>query len=322
MFASRKVRYPRSWLRFDVVAGLTAAAVVIPKALAYATVAGLPVQVGLYTAFVPMVIYAMLGTSRPLSVSTTTTLAILVSTALDRAVPGGDAAALMTATATLGLLVGGILVLASILRLGFLANFISEPVLIGFKAGIALVIVTDQLPKLLGMHFTKGGFFHNLAAIVHGLPHASLITIAVGGLTIGALVAFERFVPRAPAPLLVVAAAVAGVTLLGLPALGVETVGHVPTGLPSVTLPDASLIELLWPVALGIALMSFTETIAAGRAFVRDDEPHPQANRELLATGPRESRRHAARCHAGRRRHDPDRGQSPCGARARRSRNS
>ena len=145
-------------LRFDVVAGLTAAAVVLPKAMAYATVAGLPVAVGLYTAFVPMAIYAFLGTSRVLSVSSTTTLAILAGTQLGLAVPDGDPAQLLTAAATLTALVGVILLLAALLRLGFVANFISTPVLTGFKAGIGLVIVLDQVPKLLGIHFTKQGF--------------------------------------------------------------------------------------------------------------------------------------------------------------------
>ena len=139
--------YHRDWLRYDVIAGLITAAVVIPKAMAYATIAGLPVQVGLYTALVPMVIYAMVGTSRPLSVSTTTTLAILTASQLGQVAPGGELAPLISASATLTLLVGAILLVASLLRLGFIANFISEPVLVGFKAGIALVIVLDQIPE-------------------------------------------------------------------------------------------------------------------------------------------------------------------------------
>jgi high affinity sulfate transporter 1 len=277
--------YQPEWLRLDVVSGLTAAAVVIPKAMAYATIAGLRVEVGLYTAFLPMVIYAALGTSRPLSVSTATTLAILSAAALGLAVPGGDAAALMTASVTLALMVGVILVAASILRLGFVADFISEPVLTGFKAGIGLVIVLDQVPKLLGIHFDKGSFFHNLASIVQALPESSMAIVAVGGLTMVVLIAFERFFPRAPAPLVAVAGAIAAVSLLGLPDYGVSTVGEVPTGLPSLTLPDFSLFAQLWPAALGIALMSFTETIAAGRAFARPGEPFLQPNRELLATG-------------------------------------
>ena len=277
--------YRKQWIRPDIVAGLTAAAVVIPKALAYATIAGLPVQVGLYTAFLPLIIYAVLGSSRPLSATTTTTIAILSAAALGAAVPDGDAPALLTASATLTLLVGGILVLAGLLRLGFVANFISEPVLVGFKAGIGLVIVLDQLPKLMGIHFAKGSFFHNILGIVQNIPDASLATVVVGVVMIAMLVALERFFPRAPAPLIAVAAGIAGVSVLGLQAYGIKTVGQVPTGLPSVTLPDFSLIAELWQPALGIALMSFTETIAAGRAFAESDDPPPRANRELWATG-------------------------------------
>ncbi len=277
--------YQAEWFRPDVVAGLTTAAVVIPKAMAYATIAGLPVQVGLYTAFLPIVIYSVLGSSRVLSVSTTTTLAILTAAELGEVVPSGDAASLLSASATLTLLVGAMLMLASILRLGFVANFISEPVLIGFKAGIGVVIVLDQVPKILGVHFARGTFVQNLLATVHGVPKTSLATLGVGVAMIVLLVGMERFIPLAPAPLLAVAAGIAGAFFLNLQAHGVELVGHIPRGLPSFTPPALSLAVQLWPGALGIALMSFTETIAAGRAFARGDEPSPQANRELLATG-------------------------------------
>ncbi len=277
--------YERDWLRPDVVAGLTTAAVVIPKAMAYASIAGLPVQVGLYTAFLPMVIYAVLGTSRVLSVSTTTTLAILAAAEMGEVVPNGDPASLLAASATLTLLVGAMLVLASILRLGFIANFISEPVLIGFKAGIGVVIVLDQVPKILGIHFARGTFLQNLLATLHGIPRTSLATLAVGISMVVLLVGMERFVPRAPAPLVAVASGIAAAFFLNLHAHGVELVGLIPHGLPPFTPPVLSYASQLWPGALGIALMSFTETIAAGRAFVSGDEPSPRANRELLATG-------------------------------------
>lgn len=272
-------------LRFDVVAGLTAAAVVLPKAMAYATVAGLPVAVGLYTAFIPMVIYALLGSSQVLSVSSTTTLAILAGTQLGLAVPDGDAAGLATATATLTVLVGAMLLLARLMRLGFIANFISAPVLTGFKAGIGLVIVLDQLPKLIGIHLTKQGFFHDLLAIVQHLPETSLVTLAVAAATLLVLIGMERLWPHSPAPLVAVGGGIAAAWFLALPALGVSTVGHVPQGFPSLTWPDPQLIEQLLPGALGIALMSFTETIAAGRAFARPEDPPVDANRELIATG-------------------------------------
>jgi MFS superfamily sulfate permease-like transporter len=196
-------------LRFDLVAGLTAAAVVLPKAMAYATVAGLPVAVGLYTAFIPMIVYALLGTSRVLSVSSTTTIAILAGTQLGLVVPDGDPAKLITATATLSAMVGVFLMLASVLRLGFVANFISTPVLTGFKAGIGLVIVLDQVPKLLGIHIEKAGFFRDLLSVAQHLPGTSLLTLAVAVATLVVLVGMERLWPRAPAPLVAVGGAIA-----------------------------------------------------------------------------------------------------------------
>ena len=272
-------------LRFDVLAGLTAAAVVLPKAMAYATVAGLPVAVGLYTAFIPMVIYAFLGSSKVLSVSSTTTLGILAGTQLGLAVPDGDPAKLIIAVATLTALVGILLILAALLRLGFVANFISTPVLTGFKAGIGLVIVLDQIPKLLGIHITKQGFFRDLLSLVQHVPETSLITMAVAASTLLVLVGMERLWPHSPAPLVAVGGGIATSWFFGLDAQGVPTVGLIPQGLPSLTLPDFALILQMVPGALGIALMSFTESIAAGRAFAGGTEPSINANRELIALG-------------------------------------
>jgi high affinity sulfate transporter 1 len=275
----------REWLRSDIVAGLTTAAVVIPKGMGYATVAGLPIQIGLYTAFVPMIVYAVLGTSRVLSVSTTTTLGILTAAELGVVAPDGDPATLMQATALLTLMVGGALVLASLLRLGFIANFISEPVLVGFKAGIAIVIIVDQLPKVLGIHFDKGSLLHNVREIGVGLSHLSLRTFALGVTTIAGLGLIEKYRPQWPAPLIAVALAIAGVAWLGWDDHGIELVGAIPAGLPALTRPDFGLAAQLWPGALGMALMSFTETAAAGRAFAGSDEPPPRPNAELFATG-------------------------------------
>src|SRR5262245_19780234 len=277
--------YKSEWLRADIIAGLTTAAVVIPKAMAYASIAGVPVQVGLYTSFLPMIIYALFGTSRVLSVSTTTTIAILTAAQLNLVVPGNDPAAMQCARVMLTLLVGVILVVSGILRLGFVANFISEPVLIGFKAGIGVVIVVDQIPKLLGIHIEKAGFIHNIFQILAHLPETSIPTLLVGLVMIAILVGVEHFAPKAPAPLIAVAVGIAGMSLLGLEKYGVSAVGSIPRGLPSFQLPNFSYALKLWPGALGIALMSFTETVAAGRAFARSDEPHLRANQELFATG-------------------------------------
>ncbi|MGI0522832.1 SulP family inorganic anion transporter [Rhizobium giardinii] len=283
--ASRSSGQSETGLRPDVIAGLTAAAVVLPKAMAYATVAGLSVSVGLYTAFIPMIVYAILGTSRVLSVSSTTTLAILVAAQLALVVPDGSPAGLVVATATLTALTGVLLAAASVLRLGFVANFISAPVLTGFKAGIGLVIVLDQVPKLFGIHITKDGFFRDVLSVAQHLPESSVLTLAIGGVALVLLLAMERLWPHSPAPLAVVGAGIAVSWLAGLSAGGVATVGHIPQALPSITLPDLGLVMQLLPGAIGIALMSFTETIAAGRAFALPSEPPIRSNRELLATG-------------------------------------
>ena len=277
--------YQPTWLRGDVVAGLTAAAVVVPQAMAYGDIAGLPLVVGLYTALVPLIVYAVMGTSRPLSVTTTSTIAILTAGALHRVAPNGATDVLVAGAATLTFLVGAILLLASVLRLGVVANFISEPVLIGFKAGVGLTIVVDQIPKLLGVHFPKGHFFQNLLSILNHLPHASVPTILLALAMLALQLGLQRFLPRVPASLVTVVAGISVSGLAGLNRFGIELVGDVKGGLPPFTLPQLSFLDQLWPPAIGIALMSFVETIAAGQAFRGLDEPRPAANGELVAIG-------------------------------------
>jgi sulfate permease, SulP family len=276
--------YQKDWFRSDAVAGLTTAAVVIPQSMAYASIAGLPVTAGLYVALVPMLVYALLGTSRPLSVSSTSTLAILTATQLALPVPDAEPARLVAAASALALLVGAFLIAAAVLRLGFLANFISDPVLTGFKAGIGLVIVVDQVPKLLGVHIERGHFFRKILSILQHVPETSISTLILGAATVGILLGMKRFLPRAPAPLVAVALGVSAAGLLG-PRLGVALTGHIPAGIPNPIVPDLMLLPSLWPAALGMALMSFTESIAAGRAFARHDDPPPVPNRELIALG-------------------------------------
>ena len=277
--------YKKEWLRLDALAGLTTAAVVIPKSMAYATIAGLPVQAGLYVALVPMFVYALLGSSRPLSVSTTSTLAILTAAALSRAVPAADAAQLMVAASTLALMVGGILIVAGVLRLGFVANFISDPILTGFKAGVAIVILFGQVPKLLGVHVADGHFFRFIFATLQHVSDTNVTTLIVSVVSLVILIGLHRLSPRAPAPLVAVIIGIAAAGMLGLKAAGVALTGEVPAGLPSLVLPNIALAKILWPGALGMALISFTESIAIGRAFARHDDPRPVPNRELIALG-------------------------------------
>ena len=229
--------YRKEWLRFDIIAGLTTAAVVIPKAMAYGAIAGLPLVVGLYTALVPLVVYIVMGTSRPLSVSTTTTLAILTAGALGEAVPGGDAASLMAASATLALLAGGFLLLGGLLRLGAVANLISDPVLTGFKAGIGLIIVLDQLPKLLGIHIAKAGFFRDIVSIGGHLPETSLPTLLFALAMLVFMLGLEHFAPKVPAPLATVALGIAVSAFVGLDKNGDLPGGDGPGGAPFLRSP-------------------------------------------------------------------------------------
>jgi SulP family sulfate permease len=272
-------------LAADLIPGLTTAAVVVPKALAYATIAQLPVQAGLFAALVPMAVYAVLGSSRVLSVSTTTPIAILCATAIGEALRANPGLDPLTAAATLSVLVGMMLIVARVLRLGFLANFISEPVLTGFKAGVGLVIVVDQLPKLLGIHITKAGFFRDVASIATHVPELSWPTLAVALATLATIAIARRFLPKSPAPLLAVAVGIAASAIVGLEAAGVSVVGAIQGGLPIPRLPQPALFEAMWPAAAGIALISFTESVAAARAFVGRADPAIDANRELLALG-------------------------------------
>lgn len=279
--------YQSAWLRPDLMAGLTAAAVVIPQVMAYATIAGLPVQVGLYVALVPMFVYTLLGTSRPLSVSSTSALSILTGTALLSMVgPTSDPADYVLPAATLAFLVGVVLILASLLRLGLLADFISLPVLTGFKAGIGVVIFVSQLGKVLGLSIPSGSSVSaTLVTIFTSLDQINWPTVALAAFTLAILVFLPHFVPRIPAALVAVAVGIALSAFFNLSQLGISLIGNIPTGLPSFSLPNLSLVGSLWLPAIGIALMSFTESTAVARAFRRHGEPAADANQELFALG-------------------------------------
>jgi len=284
-FASWPFSYRREWLRADLVAGLTAAAVVIPKAMAYAVIAGLRVEAGLYAALAAMLVYPLLGSSRPLSVTTTSALAMLTMAGIGEISAGRTGVEAASAAATLSLLVGGILVLARLFRLGFAAKFISKPVLIGFEAGVGIVDTVGQLGPLIGVHVKSTSVVGTLLELPGLVPGVHLVTVLVALAGIGVLLVTPRLFPRLSAPLVWLALSIGASALLGLGALGVPLVGEVPAGLPSLALPDLSLAGRLWPAALGIALMSFTESVAAARTFCRPGDPPIDSNQELLAVG-------------------------------------
>jgi hypothetical protein len=277
--------YRRQWLRGDLAAGVTTAAVVIPQAMAYATIAGLPVQTGLYVATVPMLVYALLGTSRPLSVSTTSTLAALTAAAVAVAAHG-DPSRAPAAAATLAALSGGLLLGAGLLRLGVMADFISAPVLAGFKAGTGLLIAAGQLGKVLGVPQEGDSFPAKVGSALSHLGQVSWPTVGLAAGSIVILLGLRRWGPRSlPGPLIVVALGVLLAVATGLADRGVALVGEIPPGLPRVEAPDLAMVTVLLPAAAGVALMAFVESIAAARAFTAGDEPEVDADQELRALG-------------------------------------
>lgn len=278
-------RYQSGWLKLDVIAGLTAAAVVIPQAMAYASIAGLPVEVGLYTALVPMIVYAFFGTSRPLSVSTTSTIAMLTASELLRVTGSSDPYDYIVPAATLAFLVGVFLLVAGFLKLGFISNFISDPILTGFKAGIGVVIFFGQLGKVLGLSIEADSILGTILSIFQNLGAINWPTVIISVITLGILILLPRYLPKIPAALVAVTFGILISALIDLQAMGVTLVGLIPAGLPSLSLPDISLFATLWPGALGIALISFVESVAAGRAFTGKGDPIPDANQEMIALG-------------------------------------
>jgi sulfate permease, SulP family len=271
--------YRREWLTADAVAGVVAACVVVPQAIAYAGLAGLPVQVGLYAALVPMVVYALVGSSRALSVSVTSTVSILTASAI---ASSGDRP---SRAALLAILVGVILLAAGLVRLGGIADLISLPILTGYKTGTGLFILSGQLGKILGIPVGGTGFFQNISDLISGLDHISAATLALGAVTIAVLVWLRRAAPQIPAPLVVVVGGVVAVVVLNLTSHGVDVVGAVKQGLPPFSLPGFAGWRALAPAAVGIALMSAVESLAAGRAMATAADPPLDANRELVALG-------------------------------------
>ncbi|WP_237164551.1 SulP family inorganic anion transporter [Mycolicibacterium peregrinum] len=279
--------YQREWLRADVVAGLAAGAVIIPQAMAYATVAHMPVQFGLYTCMLPLVVYAFIGGSRTTSVTTTSTIATLsASTMVGAGIAAGSPDA-QSHLITLTLLVGAFLLAARVLRLGAIIENINEATLLGLKAGVGLTVAAAQLPKLIGVednpHAT--GFFHILWSALRQIGQANVPTVLLAVVTITVLLLIGKFAPLVPGPLVVVALGIVLAAFGGLPSMGVALIPEVPHGIPMPALPALDHIGHLIPGALAIAMMAFLETVAVARGVRRSDEPQIDADRELSANG-------------------------------------
>jgi SulP family sulfate permease len=279
--------YKPAWLGRDALAGLSAGAVVIPQAMAYSTIANLPVQIGLYTCMVPMLVYALIGGSAAMSVSTTSTIATLTATTLVTAGVAAGSQDALNDLVTLTVIVGVILVIARVLRLGSLVENISEATLIGIKVGVGATVAVGQLPKLFGVetNFSGHGFIRSIVATVEALPGANLATIVLSVSSIAVLVLISRFAPRLPGPLIVVVAGILLAAFSGIVASGVGLIPKVPSGLPTLVLPTFQGAGAMIPGALAIAVMAFLESASVARGIRRTGDPQVDSDRELLATG-------------------------------------
>lgn len=279
--------YRPSWLGRDVLAGLSAGAVVVPQGMAYATIADLPVQVGLYTCIVPMLVYAMLGGSRAMSVSTTSTIATLTATTMVSAGVAAGSDDALGSLMMLTLLVGAILMLARLFSLGALVENISDATALGVQIGVGATVAVGQLPKLLGetANASGEGFIGSLAAAIEALDSTVPATALLSAGSVLVLVLLKAFAPRVPGALVVVVAGILLTALTPLTEAGVELIAPVPSGLPVPGLPDPTHLAALFPGALAIAVMAFLESAAVSRGIRQASEPRIDSNQELLATG-------------------------------------
>ena len=279
--------YRKGWVRPDVIAGLTVWAVLVPEALAYATIAGVPPVVGLYAAIPALILYAAAGSSRHLVVGPMSATAAL-SAAIVAPLAGADGGKYAALTAVLAIATGIAGLLAGLLRLGFIASFISEPVLKGFIVGLALTIIIGQVPALFGVEKEHGNFFEQAWGVVTHLGDIDWGTLAVGVLSLVVVLGFKRWLPLVPGSLLAVLLGIAAVAVFGLEGRGVDIVGHIDSGLPSVGLPDGvgfdDYIDLLGP-AVGVLLIGFAEGLGAAKTYAAKEGYEVDANRELLGLG-------------------------------------
>ncbi|MGN6696124.1 MAG: SulP family inorganic anion transporter [Aquihabitans sp.] len=279
-------RYDRSLLRFDVIAGATVWGLLIPEMIAYASLAGLPPQAGLYTLVASLVLYAVFGTSRQLVVAGTSASAVLVFSTVTALKPADPAAYLALASGMV-VLAGVLLVAAGLLRLGFVTSFLSKPVMDGFVFGLAVFVTVSQLPKLFGVTGSDGNSIEQAVHVVRGLGDVSLTTLAVGLAALVLLFGMERFAPKLPAGLIVLIVAISSSAALDLAQHGVEVVGALPRGLPTPNVPDVRAIDLwvLFPSAAGMVLVLFSEALGAARAFADDHDDDIDPSQEMLALG-------------------------------------
>jgi sulfate permease, SulP family len=277
--------YRRSWLRGDLIAGVTVAAYLVPQVMAYAGVAGLPPVTGLWAALPPLACYAMLGSSRLVSLGPDATTALMTAVAIGP-LAAGDPARYAALAATLALLTGALAVLAWLARLGFVAALLSRPVIVGYLTGVAFIMIAGQLGQLTGVRVTGETFIAQVVSFACGLAQVRPGDVIIAAAVLAFLFIAQSRWPRLPGPLTAVLLSTAACAIFGLGRHGVALVGHIPPGLPAPRLPVMSLRdvqELMLP-ALGVLLVAFSDDVLTARAFERGGEVI-DANQELLALG-------------------------------------
>jgi SulP family sulfate permease len=278
--------YRAAWLRGDVIAGVTLAAYAIPVSLAYAGLAGLPPQVGVYGYLLGGLGYALLGSSRQLAIGPTSAISLMIAGTVG-AMADGDAQRYAQIASLTGFTVAALCVLAWVLRLSALVKLISDSILVGFKAGAGVTIAMTQLPSLFGVAGGGHNFFERALLFVGQLGQMHYLVLAVGVIAILSLVLGERWLPGKPVALGVVALSIIAASLLGLPALGVASTGKIPAGLPALHGPALRLrdVEGIIPLAAGCLLLAYIESISAARTFAAKHGYALDARQELLGLG-------------------------------------
>lgn len=278
--------YQAAWLPGDVVAGVTLAAYAIPVSLAYASLAGLPPQVGIYGYLLGGLGYALLGSSRQLAVGPTSAISLMIAASV-APMAEGDAERYVQIASLAAFTVAGLCLLAWLFRLSVLVTLISDSILVGFKIGAGLTIAMTQLPSLFGIAGGGHNFFERVYLLVGQLGHIQLVVLAMGAVAIAMLLMGERWLPGRPVALAVVALSIFLATVLGLPAIGVPVTGNIPEGLPTLAGPALRLrdVEGIVPLAAGCLLLAYIEGVSAARTFAAKHGYDLDPRQEFLGIG-------------------------------------
>jgi high affinity sulfate transporter 1 len=285
-------KYQFSWLRADIIAGLTVWAVMVPESMAYAGIAGVPPLVGLYTVPIPLIAYAIFGTSRTMVIGPDSATALIslgtVGAVLSSQGGATQLSEFIAITSALALIVGVIFMVLGLARMGWVANFIPTPVMKGFIQGLVWVTIIGQVPKLFGISGEHGNFFEQLFAIIPNVAHANPVTTSIGLVSLVLLFLIKHYLPKLPSALTILVGSIVVVSMFNLSTQGVEIVGKVEAGLPVLAMPKFTLsqLELLIPGALAIVLLGYAETLGAAKAASAQCGGSIDPNQELVALGP------------------------------------